>query len=153
MACDAIELLAFARTVAYSQYITSLYSGWEPPRRCGAAEFAGRGVGVLDGHQHCALAAAAAAHKLDVLPLLTTSLLLPLLRLLCTPWKPSAAPSLQPVGVPSGVCQAHARIAGGAATLGGDPAQPAGVLGWLVNTPLFGFGGCHAGGGCLQVLP
>lgn len=44
MACDAIELLAFARTVAYSQYITSLYSGWEPPRRCGAAEFAGRGV-------------------------------------------------------------------------------------------------------------
>ena len=34
VACDSIECLHFARTVAFSHYLQGMYDGWEPPRRC-----------------------------------------------------------------------------------------------------------------------
>ena len=34
VACDSIECLNFARTVAFSHYLQGMYDGWQPPRRC-----------------------------------------------------------------------------------------------------------------------
>ncbi|PRW45159.1 catechol O-methyltransferase [Chlorella sorokiniana] len=36
VACNAIECLQFARTVAYLHYVNGLYDGWEPPRSLSA---------------------------------------------------------------------------------------------------------------------